>query len=94
VIFEQSGARPWSDKSRAELRRIAGHRPASNGLTEAEQRFTALAAQGRSNKEIGAELVMGVSTVEMYLTRTYRKFGIRSSGGLAASLAIRRDGRA
>jgi DNA-binding CsgD family transcriptional regulator len=37
---------------------------------------------------------MGVSTVEMYLTRAYRKLGIRSRGGLAASLAMSRDGRA
>ena len=60
MIFEQSGARLWSDKSRAELKQVAGRRPAPNGLTEAEQRIAALAAQGRSNKEIAAELFMGV----------------------------------
>ena len=77
--------------SRAELKRIAGRRLASNGPTEAEQR---VAAQGRSNKEIAAELFMGVSTVETHLARAYRKLGIRSRAGLAAGLAISRDGRA
>jgi DNA-binding NarL/FixJ family response regulator len=56
VIFEQSGARLWSGKSRAELRRIAGRRPASNGPSETEERAAALAAQGRPNKKIAAEL--------------------------------------
>jgi ATP/maltotriose-dependent transcriptional regulator MalT len=59
VIFEQSGARLWSDKSRAELKRFeAGRRPASNRLSETEEQVAALAAQGRSNKEIAAELAM------------------------------------
>jgi DNA-binding CsgD family transcriptional regulator len=80
--------------SRAELKRIAGRRLASNGPTEAEQRVAALAAQGRSNKEIAAELFMGVSTVETHLARAYRELGIRSRAGLAAGLAISRDDRA
>jgi DNA-binding NarL/FixJ family response regulator len=33
-------------------------RPASNGLSETEERVAALAAQGRSNREIAAELAM------------------------------------
>jgi DNA-binding CsgD family transcriptional regulator len=94
AIFEQAGARLWADKARTETKRIAGRRPAPDLLTETEQRVAALAAQGRSNKEIAAELFMGVSTVEMHLTRAYRKLGIRSRGGLAAKLATSRDGTA
>jgi DNA-binding NarL/FixJ family response regulator len=94
VIFEQSGARLRSDKSGAELKRIGGSRSASNGLTETEQRVAELAAACRSNKAITAELFMGVSTVEMHLTRPYCKLGIRSRGALAASLTMSRDGRA
>jgi DNA-binding CsgD family transcriptional regulator len=37
---------------------------------------------------------MGVSTLEMHLTRAYRKLSIRSRAGLAAGLAISRDDRA
>jgi DNA-binding CsgD family transcriptional regulator len=50
-----------------------------------------LAAQGRSNKEIAAELFMGLSTVEAHLSRVYRKLGIRSRNALGPQLAITRD---
>ena len=36
-----------------------------------------MAAIGRSNKEIAAELFMGVSTVEAHLSAVYRKTGVR-----------------
>jgi DNA-binding NarL/FixJ family response regulator len=50
-----------------------------------------LAASGRSNKEIAAELYMGVSTVEAHLSRVYRKLGIRSRTELAGRILIPRD---
>ena len=40
---------------------------------------------GRTNREIAAELFMGVSTVEAHLSRVYRKLGVRRAG-IAASL--------
>jgi DNA-binding CsgD family transcriptional regulator len=86
AIFENSAARPWADKTLAELARIAGRRPSSNGLTETEHRVAELAAAGRSNKEIAAELFMGLSTVEAHLSRVYRKLGIRSRASLGPRL--------
>jgi ATP/maltotriose-dependent transcriptional regulator MalT len=86
-IFEELGAALWAERARAELRRISGRRPADEELTEAERRVAELAAAGRSNKEIAAELFMGVSTVEAHLSRVYRKLGIRSRSGLGARLA-------
>ena len=86
AIFEETTARPWADKARAELARIAGRRPCSNGLTETEHRVAELAAAGRSNKEIAAELFMGVSTVEAHLSHVYRKLGIRSRASLGSHL--------
>ena len=83
AIFEDLGARPWAERARAELRRISGRAPASDELTETERRVAELAARGRSNKEIAAELFMGLSTVEAHLSRVYRKLGIRSRAGLA-----------
>src|SRR5262249_28201831 len=71
AICEGLGAQLWADKVRAELRRISGRRPASDGLTETEAQVATLAARGRSNKEIAAELFMGLSTVEMHLSRVY-----------------------
>ena len=88
AIFEQLGARLWADKARGELKRISGRAPASEELTETERRVAELASQGRSNKEIAAELYMGVSTVEAHLSRVYRKLAIRSRAGLAQALAV------
>ncbi len=87
AIFEELGARLWAEKARAELRRVSGRRGASEELTETELRVAALAAQGQTNKEIAAELFMGVSTVEMHLSRVYRKLGVRRAE-LGAALAM------
>ena len=74
----------------AELRRISGRRTPSEELTETERRVAELAAQGRTNKEIAAELFMGVSTVEAHLSRVYRKLGVRRAG-LGPQLAKQRE---
>jgi DNA-binding CsgD family transcriptional regulator len=84
AIFEELGARLWAEKARAELRRISGRAPASEELTESERRVAELAARGRTNKQIAAELFMGVSTVESHLSHVYRKLGVRR-----AELAVR-----
>jgi DNA-binding CsgD family transcriptional regulator len=86
AIFEGIGAGLWAEKARGELSRISGRRGASEELTETELRVAELAAQGRSNKEIAAELFIGLSTVEMHLSRVYAKLGVRRAG-LAARLA-------
>ena len=78
------GARPWAEKTRAELRRISGRGAGqSDELTEVERDVAQLAAEGRRNKEIAAELFVTVGTVEAHLTRVYRKLGVRSRAELA-----------
>ncbi|MDJ1133669.1 helix-turn-helix transcriptional regulator [Streptomyces iconiensis] len=47
-------------------------------LSGAERRVVALAAHGRTNKEIAGALTVTVSTVEQHLTNAFRKLGIRS----------------
>jgi DNA-binding NarL/FixJ family response regulator len=64
--------------------------PASDELTETERRVAELAARGRTNKQIAAELYMGVSTVEAHLSHVYRKLGVRRAE-LAARLAEATD---
>jgi DNA-binding CsgD family transcriptional regulator len=86
AIFEELGARLWAEKARAELARISGRHAERDELTETEARVAELAASGRSNKEIAAELFMGVSTVESHLSRVYRKLGVRSRAGLGSRL--------
>ena len=87
AVFEELGARLWAEKAQAELRRISGRAPASDELTESERRVAELAAQGRANREIAAELFMGVSTVEAHLSSVYRKLGVRRAE-LATRLAM------
>jgi DNA-binding NarL/FixJ family response regulator len=87
ATFDELGARLWAERAHAELRRVSGRRPADEELTETERRVAELAAHGRTNKEIAAELFMGVSTVESHLSRVYRKLGIRSRSGLGPELA-------
>ena len=69
------------------MRRISGRRRAAESLTETEERVARLAAKGRSNKQIAAELLISVHTVGAHLSRAYRKLGISSRSELPSSLA-------
>ena len=82
-ILGGMGARLWAERARAELGRIGG-RARADGLTPTEQRVAELVADGRSNKEVAAELFVSVRTVEANLTRVYAKLGVRSRTELAA----------
>jgi DNA-binding CsgD family transcriptional regulator len=83
AIFEELGAQLWAAKARSELARIGGRAPSPDGLTPTEQRVAELVAEGRSNKEVAAELVVSVHTVEAALTSIYRKLDVRSRTELA-----------
>jgi DNA-binding CsgD family transcriptional regulator len=80
--FEQLGARTWVDSAAVELGRIGG-RTRQEGLTAAERRVAVLVAQGRTNREVAAALVLGERTVETHLTHVYAKLGVRSRAELA-----------
>lgn len=56
-------------------------------LTSQETRVALLAAQGLSNKEIGASLFLSPKTIERHLGNVFRKRGFRSRTELAASFA-------
>jgi DNA-binding CsgD family transcriptional regulator len=89
AIFEELGAALWAETARVELGRIGGRTSSPDELTPAEQRIAELVGQGRSNKEVAAELVVTVRTVESNLTRVYRKLGVRSRAELAHRLSAR-----
>ena len=63
-----------------------GGRRREKGLTPAEQRVAELVAEGRTNREVAATLVLGERTVETHLTHIYAKLGIRSRTELARTL--------
>ena len=80
--FEAIGAAGWAAKARSELGHIGG-RVREQGLTAAERRVAALAAEGRTNREVAAALFLGERTVETHLSHIYAKLGVRSRTELA-----------
>jgi len=55
-------------------------------LTPSELRAARMAAEGRSNRQIAQDLFVTTRTIEVHLTRAYRKLGIGSRAELAAAL--------
>ena len=83
--FETLGARRWAQKARAELGRIGG-RTREEGLTAAERRVATLVAEGRTNREVAAELFLAERTVASHLTHIYAKLAVRSRTELVRRL--------
>jgi DNA-binding NarL/FixJ family response regulator len=85
ALFARLGMPPFVAAAERELARIPGRRAPTDGqLTAAETRIAKLVAAGRTNKDVAAELVLSVKTVEVTLTRVYDKLGLRSRTELAA----------
>jgi DNA-binding CsgD family transcriptional regulator len=85
--FERLGARPWAERARAELRasgeRLRGRTPSAHEqLTPQELQVSLGAAEGLTNKEIGARLFLSPKTVEFHLGRAYRKLDVGSRAEL------------
>ena len=89
---ERTGAWRFRDQAASELRRLgvrlkAVQGPARGGrdeLTEREREIATLVAEGRSNKQVAAELFLSEKTIEHHLSRVYGKLGVRSRSELAA----------
>ena len=85
------GAQPLAERARTELA-IAGARPRREqlsgieALTVNERRVAAMAAGGRSNREIAQALYVSHKTVEKHLTAAYRKLGVGGRDELATAL--------
>ncbi|MBR7837678.1 helix-turn-helix domain-containing protein [Actinospica durhamensis] len=100
--FEQIGATPWAERARQELAASGGPAPAAgatvvtptNGpaaaalaaLTSQEAQIVRLAAQGLSNRDIAAQLILSPRTVGHHLYKAYPKLGVLSRGELPALL--------
>jgi DNA-binding CsgD family transcriptional regulator len=91
-IFDALGAIPWSDRAREELR-AAGETSLRRieqvweKLTPQELHIAQLAAQGLSNKVIGARLYLSHRTVGYHLHHIFSKTGITSRSGLGSILS-------
>ena len=84
-LFAQLGAPLWRERVAVEIRRIGGRAARAPGLTVTETRVAELAAQGLTNREIAAAAFLSVNTVQAYLKRVYREYGVRSRTELARS---------
>jgi DNA-binding CsgD family transcriptional regulator len=82
-----------ADAARSELY-AAGARPRTEALagvealTASEKRVADLAATGDTNRDIAQALYVTPKTVEVHLSNTYRKLGIRSRRELATALGV------
>jgi DNA-binding CsgD family transcriptional regulator len=86
--FDELGSGGWADAARSELARVGARKPSPSGeLTAAERKTAELAAEGLANKQIAQALHVTVGTVEVHLSRSYAKLGIRSRAQLAARLS-------
>jgi DNA-binding CsgD family transcriptional regulator len=83
AFFESLGAALWAERARTELARIGGRQAAGDELTPAERQVAALVAEGRTNREVAAALVVSERTVEGHLSSIYAKLGVRSRSELA-----------
>jgi DNA-binding CsgD family transcriptional regulator len=93
-LFSNAGAEAFAERARRELSatgEIVRKRviDSKDKLTAQEAQIAMMAAAGRSNPEIGAELFISARTVEWHLGKVYPKLGISSRRELAQALADR-----
>jgi DNA-binding NarL/FixJ family response regulator len=93
--LDRIGALRWRDAAVRELRRL-GHRvlraarDADGGpLTAREREIAELVADGRTNREIAAQLVLSPRTIEAHLRNIYGKLDVRSRIELAREMVKR-----
>jgi DNA-binding CsgD family transcriptional regulator len=91
ATFERLGARPWVDRTTAELRASGQTKPRAGDnvldrLTPQEFEIAALAASGLTNKQIAERLFLSHRTVGGHLHRAFPKLGIATRAALRDAL--------
>ena len=81
------GASPWAERARAELHAtgetVGPRRPrGTEQLTPQELHIAELVGQGKTNKEIAAQLYLSPKTIEYHLANAYRKLDVHSRAEL------------
>ena len=92
--FEALGAAPWAARARSELRASgaavgAPRSPATRDLTPQELEVALAVARGGTNREVAAALYVSPKTIEVHLSRIFRKLGVRSRTELATRIAAK-----
>jgi DNA-binding CsgD family transcriptional regulator len=89
--FERLGTTLWAQRASTELTRGTSGRRRAHGLTPSEQRVAELAVAGLTNRDIAATLFISPKTVEVNLSRIYRKLNIRSRVELYKALGTPKE---
>lgn len=90
-VARECGAEPLAARAAEALaesgvRTGAGAGQGAASLTPSERRVAELARSGLTNREIAEQLFVTPKTVEVHLSKTYEKLGIRSRKDLATAL--------
>ena len=91
-LAHRCGAAALAERAHTELR-ATGARPrrlvrtGADALTPSERRVAELAADGRTNRAIAAELFVTVATVETHLRHAFQKLGVHARTELRDALA-------
>ena len=89
------GAARVRDEAARALRRLGERVPGRqrrgggeglDALSGREREIAALVAEGRTNREIGAEIFLSEKTVEGHLTRVFAKLGVTSRAEVAEAV--------
>ena len=93
-MFNGMGMLAFAERARHELRATGEtvrkrQEDTRNDLTPQEEHIARLAAEGRTNPEIGAQLFISARTVEWHLRKVFTKLGITSRRGLRDALPER-----
>jgi DNA-binding CsgD family transcriptional regulator len=94
ALFSDLGAVAFAARAFAELHAAGGRAAHTAGETEEgrdeltphEAQIARLVADGRTNREIAAQLFISPSTVEYHLRKAFRKLGVKSRTQLAHEL--------
>ena len=89
-FFREAGMEGFAERTRHELAATgetvrARSVDTANELTAQETLIARLAAEGRSNPEIGAQLFISPRTVEWHLGKVFTKLGVTSRRDLRAT---------
>jgi DNA-binding CsgD family transcriptional regulator len=91
-LARRSAARPLAEFAQQELRASGARRlkrdalSGVDALTPSERRVADLAADGHTNRQIAQTIYLSPKTVEMHLTRVFRKLDLESRAQLGTAL--------
>ncbi len=91
--FRNLGASRWEQRAQSELRASGARLRRSDPnhrdeLTPQELQVAMVIAEGVTNREAGARLFLSPKTIEVHLSRAYRKLGVRTRTELARRLTV------